>query len=139
MSETMMAIRLYTTIDSRDLRVRTYSVATDRVSVDDMALLASQSLGGPQVGISRSSTWGDRSWPGYSWHTYTVVVVACCPEEAHDTLYWLEDQFRAGFKFPEYGTDVYRLRGGELIADNLSYVTQPEWEFSYPSPLSAAR
>lgn len=138
----MRATRLYTTIDSRVLRVCTFSVATDQVSVDDMALLASQSLGGPQVGISRSSKWTEHdgiSWRHHSWYTYTVVVVACCPEEAIGTLYWLEEQFTAGFEFPEYGTDVYRLRGGELIADNLSCTPQPEWEFSYPSPLSVAR
>lgn len=127
MNETMTAVRLYTTIDSRELRVRTYSVAMERVSVDDMALLASQSLGGPLVGIHKSATWGDRSQPGYGWEEYTVVVVACCPEEAIDALYWLEDQFIAGFEFPRYRTS-YRLRGGELIVDNLVGIPEPEWD-----------
>jgi hypothetical protein len=131
--ETMLACVLNTLIDSRHMRICTYNVRAVPVSVDDMALLASQSMGGPVITVCQSSRGGGyrgvtaTGWYPELWTTWNLVVAACCAEEAHDALYWVEDHMKESDDYLPCILGSWRLRGGCLEKDTLTGMPEPSW------------
>ena len=129
--ELLTAVQLLAAIDSRQMRIGTYTVNAIDVTVDDMALLASESMGGPLVNLRRTGQYAERSvliGQTYSWEQWCLSVTACCAEEAVNTLYWVEENYLMKDELPERLTYM-RFRGGCLEKDYLMNLEQPPYAF----------
>ena len=68
-------------------------------AVDEVALLASDSMGGPQVHIKMNSMGTERGYGGFldqPYRTWRVNWLVCIPEEMYDVIDFLDNSMDYG-------------------------------------------
>ena len=125
--ETIPVMCCYTILDSRVMRIGTWSFVTHNAEVDEVALLLSESMGGPQIHIAHRSVFSERRMllPGAFTHrTWQVNFLVAIAEDAFVVADFLNEKLEAGtLELPGPGPgNLWRLRGGALEPDLLSHM-----------------
>lgn len=125
--ETIPVMCCYTSVDSRVMRIDQWSFMTYNATVDEVALLLSESMGGPQIHVGWRSTSSERgmlSLGSRVFKTWQVNFLAAIAEDALAVVDFLNERLKAGtLELPDTSLGkVWRLRGGELEPDLLSHM-----------------